>query len=322
LNLDLYNGRDTAIHRLHPAVKLLALGLGIALTFLGLAPGFQALIAAVVVVLALLARSLRDILRPWRLLLFILVFTTLIWCVAGDAARAVFAGDGARRSFPLPRQPVHWAQVSVKGQRADAQVQGDGVLLASPPPAGARVVIRFEGGPTVLKLGAVRVTLAELRSAIGYAFRVTTIVLLGLLFLATTRIEETIAALRAVGVPYVLAFTLGLAFRLVPLFLSSAASILEAQRSRGLDLESGSLRTRLRKYVPVLVPIFMTSLRSSDRMAMALEARGFGSGSRRTSYRRYPFGLAEVVAIVVLAGIGAAFYLLARDGLASIDRPM
>jgi len=259
---DLYTPRDTVVHRLHPTVKLAGLAVGIALTFFGLAPGFQGLILVAFAAAALAARSLADTLRPWRFLLFIIAFTTLIWCVIGDP--------------------------------------------------------RFDAAPDLLRLGPLRVARPELAAAFGYGLRVTTIVLFGLLFLATTRIEEAIAALRAVGVPYVVAFTLGLAFRLVPLFLQSAASIVEAQRARGLDLESGGLRARLRKYVPVLVPIFMTSLRGADRMAIALEARGFRAGPRRTSYRRYALAARDAAAAAAIAAAFGAFYFLRTRGLATV----
>ena len=143
--------------------------------------------------------------------------------------------------------------------------------------------------------------------SLAYAVRVTAVFILGLLFLATTRIEETIHGLQVFRVPYRVAFALGLAFRLVPLFLQSAASILEAQRSRALDLASGGLRGRLRKYVPVLVPIFMTSLRNADQMAMALDARGFGAKGPRTRLREHAHERRDVVALALGALYVAVF---------------
>lgn len=148
---------------------------------------------------------------------------------------------------------------------------------------------------------------------LAYALRVTAVFLFGLLFLATTRIEETVHALETFRVPRRLAFALGLAFRLVPLFLASAAAIVEAQEARGLDLRVGPLGARLRRYVPILIPIFMTSLRSADQMAMALEARGFGASGPRTRLRRYRFGAADAAGLA----LGAAFVALSlafREG--------
>lgn len=155
-------------------------------------------------------------------------------------------------------------------------------------------------------------------AAASYGFRVTAIFLFGLAFLATTRIEETIHALGTFRVPYRLAFTLGLAFRLVPLFLGSAASILDAQRSRGLDLERGSVLERLKKYVPVLIPVFMTSLKNADQMAIALDARGFSAGERRTRYRTYAFGARDAAALALGAAYFAAFFAVRSGMLTSV----
>ncbi len=155
-------------------------------------------------------------------------------------------------------------------------------------------------------------------AAVAYGLRVTAVFLLGLLFLTTTRVEETIHALRSFRVPYRLAFALGLAFRLVPLFLASAASIVDAQRARGLDLETGGPLARLRKYVPVLVPVFMTSLRNADHMAVALDARGFSSSGPRSRFKSYAFGAADAAALALGAAYFAGFFVLRSGMLSSV----
>jgi energy-coupling factor transport system permease protein len=155
-------------------------------------------------------------------------------------------------------------------------------------------------------------------ASLAYALHVTAMFIYGLVFLATTRTEETIHALGSFRVPYRLAFALGLAFRLVPLSLTSAASILDAQRARGLDLATGSALERLRKYVPVLVPIFMTSLRSADQMAMALDARGFAHGGTRTRWKTYEVGVRDAVALLLGAAYAAVFWLMRAGTLSSV----
>ena len=119
--------------------------------------------------------------------------------------------------------------------------------------------------------------------------------------------------MRMSGCPYRLAFALGLAFRLVPLFLGSARSIVEAQRARGLDLARGGPLARLGKFVAVLVPIFMTALRDADRMAMALDARGFSAGVPRTRARVYGKGGADVAALAASA-LYLLFFAALRSG--------
>lgn len=127
--------------------------------------------------------------------------------------------------------------------------------------------------------------------------RLDTFLAAGILFLSTTRVEEAAYALARLGLPYQVGFTVTLAFRLVPVFYEAALSVVQAQRCRGLDFRRGGLVGRLRRFVPVLVPVFIGALRRADRMAIALELRGFNSGRPRTSYPRPPLGTGDAVAI-------------------------
>jgi energy-coupling factor transport system permease protein len=77
-----------------------------------------------------------------------------------------------------------------------------------------------------------------------------------------------------------------LAFRLVPVFLESALTVVDAQRCRGLDFTRGRVHQRIARYVPVIVPVFIGGLRRADQMAFALEVRGFSSGRVRTGLPR------------------------------------
>jgi len=144
--------------------------------------------------------------------------------------------------------------------------------------------------------GFFRPSYAGFLFGLSTAIRLDTFLAASLLFLTTTRVEEVAYALGRLGVPYVVGFTLTLAFRLVPAFFDAAASVVQAQRCRGLELGRGGVVTRLRRYVPIIVPVLIGALRRADRMAMALELRGFNSGRPRTTYLRARAGRADAVA--------------------------
>jgi energy-coupling factor transport system permease protein len=139
---------------------------------------------------------------------------------------------------------------------------------------------------------------------LGAGLRLATMVAAGLAFLSVTRVEESALALQRLGVPFVVTFAFSTAFRLVPTLLGSAAAVIEAQRSRGLDLESGSLFSRLFRHVPLLVPTVASAIRMADLMAMALESRGFRAGPRRTSLIQLRFRIGD------WAALGACFALV------------
>lgn len=156
---------------------------------------------------------------------------------------------------------------------------------------------------------------AGLGRAAALGLRLALMVGSGVLFLATTRVEEFAYGLRSLGLPYRVAFALTLAFRLVPTFVSSGRAVAEAQRARGLDLDRGNVLARMRRYTPLVVPMFLTAVRRADRLAAALETRGFGSGEQRTELAEHRFGAADGLALVLIVGL-AAGTVWGRDVLA------
>ena len=93
-----------------------------------------------------------------------------------------------------------------------------------------------------------------LRFGLGMAFKLETFLVTGLLFLATTTVEELAFALTRLGLPYRVGFVITLAFRLVPVFLEAALAVVDAQRCRGLDFTRGRFHERIARFVPVIVP--------------------------------------------------------------------
>ena len=108
----------------------------------------------------------------------------------------------------------------------------------------------------------------------------------GVVLISTTRNEELVLGLIKLGVPYRVGFAISTALRLVPTIASSTVTISQAQRSRGLDLDSGNLIARIKKFLPLLVPVFISTIRSTNIFAMALESKGFGARENRTNYLR------------------------------------
>jgi len=144
--------------------------------------------------------------------------------------------------------------------------------------------------------------------------RLTTMMAMGLLFLASTRVEEMAGGLQRLGLPFVAAFSLTLAFRLIPLFAAAGGSIAQAQASRGVDVRSGGLFSRIRRHLPLLVPLVLAGLRSADRLAMALESRGLGMHARRTSIIGGELGGAGVAAVALCLGAALVVAALALSG--------
>jgi len=106
----------------------------------------------------------------------------------------------------------------------------------------------------------------------------------------------------------------------VPVFFDAALAVVQAQRCRGLELGRGGIVARLRRFVPILVPVLIGALRRADRMAMALELRGFNSGRPRTTYLRARAGRGDVLAGAVLVVTTVAYVALWGTGLGLLAR--
>jgi energy-coupling factor transport system permease protein len=143
----------------------------------------------------------------------------------------------------------------------------------------------FAEGPTPLgSWGPLHVSRESLLYGIAMGLRLATFVGTGLIFLSTTRNEELTNGLIRMGCPYPIAFALSTALRLVPTFAGAGATIIQAQVSRGLDLESGNIFSRIGKFIPQAVPLFIYAIRHTNLLAMALESKGFNPESKRTLY--------------------------------------
>ena len=154
---------------------------------------------------------------------------------------------------------------------------------------------------------------------IGVALRIDATIIAGMIFLSTTRNEEIATGLVKLGIPYRFAFAVSTALRLVPTIAATGSTISQAQRSRGLDLESGNLIERVRKNVPLLIPVFVSTIRSTNVFSMALESKGFGASPKRTYFLRLAMGRRDVLVLLLFALLLAAALALRFAGYGGLE---
>jgi len=99
----------------------------------------------------------------------------------------------------------------------------------------------------------------------------------------TDGIERLLNPLKVIKFPaHELAMMMTIALRFIPTLIEEGDKIMKAQMARGADFESGSLFTRAKNMVPLLVPLFIGAFRRADDLAMAMEARCYRGGLGRT----------------------------------------
>lgn len=153
------------------------------------------------------------------------------------------------------------------------------------------------------------------------ALRIINVILLTMVFFATTRVEELTTGMVKLGFPYPISFVFSMAMRWVPTLLAAMYLIIQAQRSRGLDLESGSIIEKMKRSVPLVVPVILMSLRNINQLAMALESKGFGASRQRTSYLQLRLTRSDkaVLLVTLFMAVGGSivcgFHLFQISGL-------
>ncbi|MCC6261363.1 MAG: energy-coupling factor transporter transmembrane protein EcfT [Anaerolineales bacterium] len=108
-----------------------------------------------------------------------------------------------------------------------------------------------------------------------------------LLFSLTTRPDALMIALKQAGMPSSIAYIIVTTLQIVPSFQRKGATILDAQRSRGLETE-GNLFVRAKALVPIVLPLVLGSLMEVEERAIAIEARAFNSRQTETSLIEIP----------------------------------
>jgi energy-coupling factor transport system permease protein len=112
------------------------------------------------------------------------------------------------------------------------------------------------------------------------ALRIWCLVAATFLFSFTTRPADITEALMQRGLSPRMGYVLQSALQIIPQTLETAGRIQDAQRARGLETE-GSLPRRARAYLPLMLPLVLSSLVATQERAMALEVRGFGLPVKR-----------------------------------------
>ncbi|MFO8055919.1 MAG: energy-coupling factor transporter transmembrane component T [bacterium] len=179
--------------------------------------------------------------------------------------------------------------------------------------------VAYHGKTVLFELGPFSATREGMLFGAGMGLRLDLMIFCGLVFLATTTVEDFTYGLTRMGLPFPVSFSLSLSFRLVPLFGDTIKKIMDAQKARGLDLESVNVFRRMQGYVPLLVPVFSSALRKTDQLAVALESKGFGLPGPRGNYLEYRAGARDAGALLAMILIIAAEVWIRLQGMGAVS---
>ena len=103
---------------------------------------------------------------------------------------------------------------------------------------------------------------------------------------------------------------LSLSLRFVPTLMDDTTRIMNAQKARGVDFGEGNIIQKVRSIIPILIPLFASSFKRADALAIAMEARGYQGGEGRTKYRRLSWNGRDTLSIIAILALGLMLFYL------------
>jgi energy-coupling factor transport system permease protein len=173
-------------------------------------------------------------------------------------------------------------------------------------------VIFYPEGPVVLfQFWFLKITALSVVRGVSLALRLDAIAFICFTWLFTTDQASLVRGLVKLGLPFEWGLVLAIGLRYIPTFYGLYTVVSEAQQARALDLTRGNFTTRVRSYLPILVAMIISALRTSDKLARAMESRALGlPGVKRTCLRDIHFRPMDYVYTVFLIAIFSALLTL------------
>jgi len=123
-------------------------------------------------------------------------------------------------------------------------------------------------------------------------------------------LEWILSPLKLIKVPVgVFAMLISLTLRFIPTLLTESRKIMQAQASRGVDFNEGSLKDKVNQIISLLIPMFVISFKRADELSNAMEARGYIIGGKRTKIDLLKFRFLDFLAIFIVVAMFVAVIL-------------
>ena len=176
----------------------------------------------------------------------------------------------------------------------------------------------ISGGQVLFEMGFIKITSYGIEQA-GIIFcRFVLIIFFSTLLTLTTMplslataVESLLGPLKRFKVQvHEIGLMLSMSLRFVPTLMDDTIRIMNAQKARGVDFGEGNVIQKVKAMIPILIPLFATSLKRADSLATAMEARGYQGGNGRSQYRQLNWMNRDSIALLFVCVLGAILFLL------------
>jgi energy-coupling factor transport system permease protein len=135
--------------------------------------------------------------------------------------------------------------------------------------------------------------------------------LFAMVTIMTTHPSDLFSSLEKIGMPYVLNFILTVTLQLIPILQREFATVLSAQKSRGMK------GTGFGAVLPSMVPVFVGAIERVQQLSISLESRAFGSTGTKTSFRNVVMRGIDylILASGLIASVACAYWIIVDKSL-------
>ncbi len=164
-------------------------------------------------------------------------------------------------------------------------------------------------GKEIFSIWKLTITTGGIYRAFYMALRIILLIFVSSLLTYTTTpndltdaIERLLSPLKYIGLAgavHTLAMMMTIVLRFIPILIEETEKIMNAQKARGADMESGPLIQRIKALIPILIPLLISSIRHAYELAEAMECRCYTGGEGRTRMKQMRFKSLDFYSIVV-----------------------
>lgn len=170
-------------------------------------------------------------------------------------------------------------------------------------------IFYVRGGIELLNVGFIHITSKGLFTALFIAVRIICLIAASSVLTYTTTptlltdgIERLLSPLKVFHIQvHTFAMMMTLALRFIPTLIDEIDRIMNAQKARGADLETGNLIQRAKALIPIFVPLLISSFKRAYDLAFAMECRCYQGGEGRTRMKQMKIGARDIAAFSIFA---------------------
>lgn len=179
----------------------------------------------------------------------------------------------------------------------------------------------LKGETLLVEFGFIHIYLEGIVNALLIFFRIVILIALtGVLLTYTTTplgltdgLERVLSPLARLHIPvHDFSMMMTIALRFIPTLAEETQKIMNAQTARGASFSEGNILKRARAMIPILIPLFVSSIRRATELADAMECRCYTGGEGRTKMNVLHCTWRDAIALLVSAALIAAVILINR----------